>query len=476
MPKPIYTKLATILFFFIAFPSLVSAEIYINEIMYDLSGTETGREWIEIYNAGSDTIDLSSWKFFEGNVNHSLNNISGGNNISAGGYAIISDDSSKFLIDWPNFSGILFDSAFSLNNTGESLSLKDSNQVVVNEVIYDTSIGANGDGNSLQKSGSSWITGLPTPGAINTSEVASSTATSTDSTEDTTDDSEETEEASSTTPSSPDSPSVHYGSSSLSTKKSQVNFSLSAGRNRLGSAGSPLEFKADTDLNYTNNTIFKWNFGDGTEGVGDVLSHTYEYSGDYVVVLNASIGSTGQVTARVDVKIIDPELVIISADPEKIEVKNNSKYEVSLFGKALVYNQKNFVFSQDTIIKPGHSISFSSKITGLKPDNNYAVSLFSIGENRNELVIAKKIEHEKSIQIASLQNQIESLRNQIASARVSEAPVLPMVASEVSSSSPTSAEPMLSFKASEEISTQDALVSKGWFEVLRRFFFRDYDR
>jgi hypothetical protein len=42
---------------FLFMPS-VSGAVLINEIMYDLSGSDTGREWIEIYNNGSD-INLS---------------------------------------------------------------------------------------------------------------------------------------------------------------------------------------------------------------------------------------------------------------------------------------------------------------------------------------------------------------------------------------------------------------------------------
>lgn len=116
--------------------------------------------------------------------------------------------------------------------------------------------------------------------------------------------------------------SAHYSSSPVSSKKSTAVFALSAGRDRLGSVGSPLEFKAETDTDYVRNSIFKWNFGDGSEGAGDVLSHTYEYPGEYVVVLNVSWPSGSQAVSRINVRIIEPELAIISASPERIEIKN----------------------------------------------------------------------------------------------------------------------------------------------------------
>src|SRR3989344_5964448 len=68
-----------------------------------------------------------------------------------------------------------------------------------------------------------------------------------------------------------------YGAVSLSSLKTLPGFEVSAGRDRLGVAGSPLEFEVETNLEYKNNSVFVWNFGDGSEGVGDVVSHTYLY-------------------------------------------------------------------------------------------------------------------------------------------------------------------------------------------------------
>ena len=48
------------------------ANILINEVMYDVEGTDTDREWIEVYNDGSESVDLSTYKLFEANTNHGL--------------------------------------------------------------------------------------------------------------------------------------------------------------------------------------------------------------------------------------------------------------------------------------------------------------------------------------------------------------------------------------------------------------------
>ena len=54
---------AALLFFaWFAVPSLVSAGVEIREIMYDVSGADTGREWIEIINTGGEPVDAATLK------------------------------------------------------------------------------------------------------------------------------------------------------------------------------------------------------------------------------------------------------------------------------------------------------------------------------------------------------------------------------------------------------------------------------
>ena len=135
----------------IFFPAFAHAAVIITEVMYDLSGTDTGREWVEITNTGSSPIDVSGYKFFEANTNHSLTLISGSGILQSGSSAIIADDPTKFSIDWPQYSDTLFDSSFSLSNTGEALALKDNTLTILNSITYDPSIGVAGDGNALQQ-------------------------------------------------------------------------------------------------------------------------------------------------------------------------------------------------------------------------------------------------------------------------------------------------------------------------------------
>ncbi len=49
------------LFMFSIFSSLFSQNVVINEVLYDPAGADTGYEWVEIYNAGEQAVNLSGW-------------------------------------------------------------------------------------------------------------------------------------------------------------------------------------------------------------------------------------------------------------------------------------------------------------------------------------------------------------------------------------------------------------------------------
>lgn len=122
-------------FFIFNFVLAVNTDIVINEIGAYPTSTH---EWIEIWNKGSDAVDLTSWKFWEGETNHGLQNTSTTDSVVASGeYAVICQDATQFFLDYPAFNGSVFDSAWgSLSTSSEEIGLKYDNDNFVEKFSY----------------------------------------------------------------------------------------------------------------------------------------------------------------------------------------------------------------------------------------------------------------------------------------------------------------------------------------------------
>jgi hypothetical protein len=127
-----------------------TCDIDINEIMYNPPGADTDHEWLELYNNDTTDIDIKGWRFYEAGTNHSLTLIQGSRIIPAGGYAIIADNATTFLDEHQECNCTVIDSAFSLNNSGEYIALKNATLDIVDEVAYNASWGADGNGRTLE--------------------------------------------------------------------------------------------------------------------------------------------------------------------------------------------------------------------------------------------------------------------------------------------------------------------------------------
>jgi len=126
-------------------------DIIFTEIMYDVEGSDGDREWVEIYNTcGSDINIDSSWRFFDGS-NHTITVSQGDDVLNSCEAAVIVDDVAAFMIDHPGYSGTILDSVVSLNNSGEELKLSlDNGASWLVQVVYNSDLGAAGDGNTLE--------------------------------------------------------------------------------------------------------------------------------------------------------------------------------------------------------------------------------------------------------------------------------------------------------------------------------------
>ncbi len=362
-----YTTFILIIVFFVCSRS-VFANFEITEIMYDLDGTDSDREWVEVKNVGSYSVDLSKWYLFSDNSKHSL--VPQGNSIvPSGSYVIIAQNPSKFNVDWPNFSGLLFDSSWTgLNNESDSLSLKDPDLNIQSPISFNSSLGGDGDGNSLQLIGSLWKAASPTPGLIN--EVTN-------------------DDNSNAITQSSSSVNTDISNSNIIDKKELENPKIVTQiiTSKIVTAGVPFIIDHVT-IGLKKEKIvlgkFTWNFGDGMlreSTTSDPFEYIYKYPGEYV--LNLSYCSSvfcikPDATDRIIVKVISSGVNIISigskSDPY-IEIENNSNYEIALYNWIIKGSNHTFTIPQGMIILANKKLKLSPIVTGFDFNDLSSVSI-----------------------------------------------------------------------------------------------------
>lgn len=325
--------------------SFYSHALVISEVMYDPQGSDTGREWVEVYNDATSSINLSSWKFFESGTNHSLTSSQGGVVIPTHGYAVIADNPTKFLVDYPTFSGILFDSSFSLSNSGEHIAMKEtSSGSEISFTDYNPILGGNDDGSTLSFISGAWTRGEATPASENKASVLESATVSATTTEN---------QTSVTQMSPPASDVVFY----LPFEKVVI-------------AGAETEFSALAKTRSgknIDNLICEWAFGDGGRGVGTSTKYTYAYPGKYIAQIEGSNGSVFGV-GRINVRVISPDLSIEKINTGKygvyVDIKNPNSYDLDLSQWKLLINENSFSFPKNTLIAKNSVTRFSGLAMG----------------------------------------------------------------------------------------------------------------
>lgn len=133
----------------LAAASVSQGAIVITEIFYNPNGSEgPEQEWIEIYNSGATTVDLSGWDYGDSQDNSYTGDFPAGTTLAPGAAAIIVAQSSAIIeqIWGPGIQVITTDVGISLGNTGtarnETVVIRDAADNIVDAVNYET--GTNG--------------------------------------------------------------------------------------------------------------------------------------------------------------------------------------------------------------------------------------------------------------------------------------------------------------------------------------------
>lgn len=272
------------------------------EFFYDADGSDENKEWIEVYNFGSDNIPLGDLILLEDGTKHGIKPFSGGDSLNVGGFLIIADNPETFVSNNPSFSGLLGDSSFSLNNSSETLVLIALGEEEDSQT-YSSSTGAAGDGNSLQrKSNGVWIAKKPTPGGVVDESI---------------------------------------------NRPPEIVWSFP----ESVLVGEKADFAADSSSDLDGDLlIYSWDFGDGESASVATVQHTYSESGIYEINLSVSdskggvsyasgtiaVGSAGGEAAK-HLVISEIQVAGLDSGDEFVEIYNPTDSTVSLNNWSIQY-------------------------------------------------------------------------------------------------------------------------------------------
>ncbi len=345
------SKLKLYIFLFSVFFSsfnFASASVLFNEV----SVNPTENRFIELYNSGSESIDLTDWyiqrKTATGTTFGSLvsKTFFEGLKIKGGGYLLISKatlGNSDVVVD----SLTLTDS--------NSIQIKNANQEVVDVLEY----GVVPLGKSTQKVSNEWVIGTITPGernagiSIEEDKIISKI------------DDKENE--------------VSKNNDNTSTKVDDRNIVRAITAKiispKIVFEGIPFELNSLITTNKKETLAigkYQWNFGDGSikeDTNSNKFEHIYFYPGEYVLSLDYSErkNSTVDDSDRVIVKVLPREISISSIGDNKdpfIEIENKSNYEITLSGWTITAGFHYFKIPDGTVLLANKKVKFSSKVTG----------------------------------------------------------------------------------------------------------------
>jgi hypothetical protein len=198
------------------------------------------------------------------------------------------------------------------------------------------------------------------------------------------------------------------GDSTTNVSSPNAQLEILAGSDRLTSPGSPIWFQGVVKKNTVSNSHFEfsWSFGDGNVGVGSLVSHTYKYPGDYVVVLSARAGDIFSVS-RLKVKVAESDMGVIDQG-KYLEISNNGNTEINLFNWKIENGGKGFIFQPNTIILPHSSIKLDKSLLKMKGlDNSLGTCLKnSLGE---EVFVAVPV---KAVDFSEVSKSLDNIKKE----------------------------------------------------------------
>ena len=111
----------------VAFGGVGDGEVVLSEVLVNEPGSSTKLEWVELHNAGADSVDLDGWLFVDGDNPPDSSLVPSSSSIAPGGFFIIADDTASFLANWNVPADVpVVEIPMTLGNSGDSVAVVDT--------------------------------------------------------------------------------------------------------------------------------------------------------------------------------------------------------------------------------------------------------------------------------------------------------------------------------------------------------------
>jgi hypothetical protein len=336
---------------YVLLPTLAQAQVRISEVAWMGTTQSSDDEWIELHNTTGDAVTLDGWVLGDGqSLSISLSGSIGGN-----AYVLLerTDDTAV-----PDVS-MLMAYTGALANTGRTLTLRDQSGARIDEVVGGENWSLIGGDNATKMtaqrtSAGDWITQVGTPGAATVPGAVSPVATSS------------LQSAAGTSQSN----TRRTGSSRVlhrtpPVKKEPAALTVTIDAPSVAYVNLPVTFTAVPEgpssailksLKYT------WNLGDTHTASSSVVTHRYEYPGEYTVVVEAQFAKRYEYV-RHEIHVLPIALTLSRGDRGELRITNTSSHEVDIGGYT-IRGATSFVFPRFTILKPQGVLTLSPSRVG----------------------------------------------------------------------------------------------------------------
>ena len=372
MSKILYKTAVLVVLFFI--PKIVLGSVVINEVLYDPEGTDTGKEYVILYNNGDLPVDLTNWDLDPSSANYFT-------------FPVFTLNAKSLVTIHIGTSGTnnttdLYDNgSTNMSNTAGPIALFNSTTHSKTTIVDYIEYGAAGQTNESKAIDAGiWTANTFIPDANEGKAIKLKTdGADTNSPSDWTESVPSLNQSQSETESSTSQTQTEQEQTSSITSKPPI---AEAGDDIIAFVNQEVKFDATKSTDPDNDELaYSWNMGDGKLVEKPSFTYQYLYPGTYLATLMVYDGRY-YVTDTITIKIQAAQIAINEFLPnpsekdessEWVEIYNGSETITDISGWQLDDEDggsKPFVFPQNTLIAPKSYLVFSRQITGIALNND----------------------------------------------------------------------------------------------------------